>query len=66
MVKKIKKKKKQLEDPLDEVVQKTDIEDEGTQSPLRNSDIGFAAPHRDSPVKLTFKATGSFGCWINV
>ena len=40
-VKKIKKKKKQLEDPLDEVVQENDFEDGSDQSPIRNEDIGF-------------------------
>lgn len=66
MVKKIKVKKKQLEDPLDEVVQETDFEDDGTQCPLHHENIGFTSPLRDSPVKLTFEETGSLGGSMNV
>lgn len=45
MVKKLKKKKKQVQDSLDEVVLKIDFEDSGrSQSPLRHEDMGFPSP----------------------
>ena len=61
MVTKIQKKQKKLEESLDEVVVETDLEDECTPSPIRIDDMGFASPHRDSPVKPNLEATGSLG-----
>lgn len=42
MVKKLKKKKKNLQDPLDEVVLETSFEDDGSSSPLLNDNVDFA------------------------
>lgn len=59
MIKKIKKKQQNLQDPLDEVVVKIEFEDDSDQSPLRNDNIGFTSPQRDSLVNSTFEETGS-------
>lgn len=55
-----------MEDPQDEVVQEIDFEDNAIRSPLRHENIGFASPHRKSPVKLTFEETGSLSASMKV
>ncbi|CAH1438286.1 unnamed protein product [Lactuca virosa] len=51
VVKKIQKKKKQLEDPLDEVVVETDFESGSDKSPIHHEvhGFGFSSPQRDFP-----------------
>lgn len=55
MVKKLKKKQKQvndtLEDPLDEVVVETDFE--GNDSPILQSEFSFDSPQKASPINST-------------
>ena len=64
MVKKIKKKEKILQDPLDEIVVETKFEDDSDQSSLHNHNMGFSSPQRDSPFKSTFEETGSLGGFV--
>ncbi|CAH1426198.1 unnamed protein product [Lactuca virosa] len=68
MVKKIKKKKRQLADPLDEVIVETDLGSGSESSAIRHDDIGFGfeTPQRDSPVKSIFEYTGSLGGHVHV
>lgn len=66
MVRKIKKKKRQLIDPPDEVIQETDFESGNDSSPIHNEDSGFKSPQRDFPVKSTFEVTGNLGGSVKV
>lgn len=64
MVKRISKKKKRkvVEESLDKVVPESDFEENGKdKSPLRDIDMGFPSPMRDSPIKLIFEEIGNLG-----
>lgn len=67
VVKKIKKKKKQLADPFDESVVKTDFKSGSERSPIREDiGLGFETPQRDFLVKSTFEETGSLGGTVHI
>ena len=67
IVKKIKKKKKQLADLLGKLVVENDFESGSEGSPIRHDiGLGFETPQRDSPVKLNFEDTGSFGGNVHI
>lgn len=68
MINQKKKKKKQLDDPLDEIVVETYFESESERSPIRQEELGFGfeSLQRDSSVKSTFQKTGSLGGNVSV
>lgn len=62
MVRCIQKKKKLIEDPLDEVVVEIDFENSGkSQSPTHHDDMGIPSPSMNSPLNSIFEETGGSG-----
>ncbi|CAH1440244.1 unnamed protein product [Lactuca virosa] len=61
MVQKIKKNKRQLEDPLDKFNVETDNGSDSKRSDIRIDDSRLGSPRRDSPIKSIFEETGNPG-----
>ncbi|CAH1425193.1 unnamed protein product [Lactuca virosa] len=66
MVKKLKKKQRQLEDPLHKVIVESDHGSDSERSDICIHDTGFGSPQRDSLVMSTFKETGGPGANVHV
>lgn len=66
MAQKLNKNKRKHQDPLDNVIVKTDHDSDSGRSDGRIEDFVLGSPRRDSPLKLNFEATGDPDFNVNI